>query len=140
MGNRWYDKDPALSSALEHLRKSSDAYQAQVAMNIIKVIIEHHIENNVCVELDRAAGLSLMEGFPHVNESLITGGNLTSTDIQEAYEANLQASSRRRWYDVNETLRSAMQLLRDCPDDLQQKIIPTLTRMIEETLEEPFPI
>ena len=43
---------------------------------------------------------------------------------------------RRRWYDVNETLHSAMNLLQDCPPELQQQLIPSIARMIEQTLVE----
>lgn len=118
-GKRWYDQDPALCRALNTLREASDKYQAQIALNIIKVILEHHIESQAQVEIESLNHETLAEkgfnalGLPH------------SQEHQE----------RRRWYDVNETLRSAMQLLRDTPDDLQQKIIPTIARMIEQTLE-----
>ena len=43
---RWYDKDPILSSAMETLEQSDDGQQIKVAMNIIKIIIEHNIENS----------------------------------------------------------------------------------------------
>ncbi len=102
---RWYDRDPALSRALDHLRQASDAYQAQVALNIIKIIVEHQAAEDAD-EPDDAP-----RDHPH---------------------------QRRRWYDVNATLHSAMQLLRDCPDDLQQTVIPSITRMIEQTLEEHY--
>lgn len=121
-GKRWYDQDPALSRAMEHLRNASDRYQAQIALNIIKIIIEHHIEENSSLDVDELThelqngkGKSIL-GIPHL----------------------VDHAERRRWYDVNETLRSAIQLLRDTPDDLQKKIIPTIARMIEQTLEEPF--
>lgn len=112
---RWYDKDPALKRALEHLRNAPDKYQAQISLNIIKIIIEHKIES---------AG-----GHPVEDISRL---------VEDAAISNIDHGLRRRWYDVNETLHSAMQLLRDCPDDLQKSVIPTIATMIENTLSEVF--
>ena len=44
---RWYDKDPVLSQAVATLEKSDDETQIKVALNLIKIIIEHNIENNL---------------------------------------------------------------------------------------------
>ncbi|MBY0450576.1 MAG: hypothetical protein K2X01_08140 [Cyanobacteria bacterium] len=112
---RWYDQDPALSQALNHLRNASDRYQAQVALNIIKIIIEHQIEGD---------------------------GETTIEDMNKVVDekpGEVDPHLRRRWYDVNESLRSAMHLLRDCPDELQKSLIPTISRMIEETLGDNEP-
>jgi hypothetical protein len=108
---RWYDKDPVLSRALEQLRNAPDKYQAQIALNIIKIIVEHRIEE----------------------ETEIQAGEL---DESLPYKQPWGNNQNRRWYDVHETLRSAMQLLHDCPDDLQTRIIPSIATMIEATLEE----
>lgn len=110
---RWYDRDPALSRALEHLRQASDTYQAQVALNIIQIIVEHQAETEHGEPLEPLA----QEGFCEDG----------TTEHQR---------EKRRWYDVNATLRSAMQLLRDCPEDLQKSVIPSIIRMIEHTLDE----
>ncbi|MBX2861714.1 MAG: hypothetical protein KTR14_10815 [Vampirovibrio sp.] len=110
--NRWYDDDPALTRALEQLRMAPDKYQAQVALNIIKIIIEHKQEDGETTEL---------------------------TEVRERMEASLQNPQpfqSRRWYDLNEALRSAIDLIQDCPDDLQQNVVPTVSRMIEETLKQ----
>ncbi|MEB3206253.1 MAG: hypothetical protein VKK59_02750 [Vampirovibrionales bacterium] len=105
---RWYDQDPALSRALGSLRKASDRHQAQVALNILKVVIEHQIEDETGHSAD---------------------------DVRSIIESTSQLQeNRRRWYDVNETLRAAMHLLYDCPDDLQKTVIPAVSRMIETTL------
>ena len=109
---RWYDRDPALSRAMEQLRTAPDKYQAQVALNIIKIIVEHQMEDDAC-------------GAP---EDMLAAG-MQQTDPARC----------RRWYDVHEALRSAMQLLCDCPDDLQQRVIPSVARMIETTLAEKIP-
>ena len=42
---RWYDKDPVLSQAMETLEHSNDETQIKVALNLIKIIIEHNIED-----------------------------------------------------------------------------------------------
>ena len=42
---RWYDKDPVLSSAMQTLEKSDDETQIKIALNLIKIIIEHNIED-----------------------------------------------------------------------------------------------
>jgi len=112
---RWYDHDPALSKALQQLRQASDKYQAQVALNIIKIVVEHQAEattngSNIPVDANDVS-------------SFLSADNDTETQLL-----------RRRWYDVNETLRSAMQLLHDCPDDLQRTLIPTIVSMIEQSL------
>jgi hypothetical protein len=109
---RWYDKDPALSKALESLRKAPSSYQAQIALNIIGVIVEHHTQVDLELE-QKPAPLSLME--PAVER--------------------LGDIPRKRWYDVNSSLRSAMQLLQDTPPEYQARIIPNIANMIELTLE-----
>ena len=112
-GKRWYDSDPILSGALKQLHRAPDKYQAQVALNIIKIIVEHQIELETKLPV----------------EDLDSALNYRrSWDDHRDY---------RRWYDVHEALSSAIQLLGDCPDDLQRRIIPSIAKMIEETLESP---
>ena len=41
---RWYDKDPVLSEAVKTLEETDDQTQIRVALNLIKIIIEHNIE------------------------------------------------------------------------------------------------
>ena len=43
---RWYDKDPVLSQAMNTLEHSDDDTQIRIALNLIKIIIEHNIEND----------------------------------------------------------------------------------------------
>ena len=43
---RWYDKDPVLSSAMKTLENSDDETQIRIALNLIKIIIEHNIESS----------------------------------------------------------------------------------------------
>jgi hypothetical protein len=110
---RWYDNDPALKNALDQLRNSSDQHQAQIALNIIKIIVEHQMEAETAIHVE-----DLNRALP----------------LAPSQEAQ---SQRRRWYDVHETLSSAIQLLLDSPPDLQQRLIPSLVQMIESTLDAP---
>ncbi len=112
--HRWYDEDPALSKALGQLRQASDKYQAQIALNIIKIIIEHQTEEE---------SKSTLESL---NKNIGNGESIE------------QQILRRRWYDINETLHSAMQLLQDTPDELQKSLIPTIAQMIETSLKEHY--
>jgi hypothetical protein len=113
---RWYDRDPVLRKALGTLHDAADKHQAQVALNIIKIIVEHQME---------ASG---PEGFESSDQALRA--------YAEAASSQHDPNHRRRWYDVNETLRSSLALLHDCPDDLQRSVIPSIALMIEKTLRE----
>ena len=42
---RWYDKDSVLSSAMKTLEESDDETQIKVALNLIKIITEHHLSS-----------------------------------------------------------------------------------------------
>lgn len=107
---RWYDRDPVLSRAMQQLREAPDRHHAQIALNIIKIIIEHQIEAET---------------------------QLPADDLDSALNyRGSHPGPYRRWYDIHETLRSAMQLLNDCPDDLQRQVIPSIADMIEQTLSE----
>lgn len=108
--NRWYDQDPILQRALEQLRMATDKQQAQVALNIIKIIVEHQIEEETNIQPE-----NLDCALPY----------------RRSWDDHRQ---HRRWYDVHETLSSAIQLLGDCPDDLQTRLIPSIAQMIETTL------
>ena len=110
---RWYDQDPALSQALQSLKRASDKYQAQIALNIILIIVEHQIESETLSTVD-----DLLETLEHSKKP--------------------NKTHHRRWYDINGTLRSAMQLLEDCPEDVQQKILPSISAMVEATLKDPL--
>lgn len=123
MTQRWYDRDPALSGAMEQLRNAADKYQAQIALNIINIVIEHLIEEASDSPLNDQGNGNLQLLYDQVG--------IKPSQTSQANSAN----TRRRWYDVNETLRSAMQLLQDCPDELQQKIIPSIATMIDQTLQ-----
>jgi hypothetical protein len=114
--NRWYDSDPVLQRALGQLHQATDKQQAQVALNIIKIVVEHQLEDQ-----------SLE------NPSLVSIEDLDSAlPYRRSWDGHRQ---HRRWYDIHETLSSAIQLLGDCPEDLQVKIIPSIAKMIEKTIQ-----
>lgn len=90
---RWYDKDPVLSEAVRTLEETDDQTQIRVALNLIKIIIEHNIED---------------EKFEAVD------------DIINAVGSGLDDNRRGRWYDIDTTLRTAMNMLQNCPEDTQK--------------------
>ena len=40
---RWYDRDPILSRSMKTLEASDDETQIKVALNLIKIIVEHNL-------------------------------------------------------------------------------------------------
>ncbi|MGE0199890.1 MAG: hypothetical protein AB7P76_02845 [Candidatus Melainabacteria bacterium] len=110
-GNRWYDRDPALSRAMDQLQLAEDKYQAQIALNIIKIIVEHQIEEGTAEPVEDIS--TLINQTPSMNGT----------------------AKHRRWYDLNATLHSAIVMLNDTPEDLQSRIIPAIASMIEDTLK-----
>ena len=92
---RWYDKDPVLSEAVRTLEETDDQTQIRVALNLIKIIIEHNIED---------------EKFEAVD------------DIINAVGSGLDDNRRGRWYDIDTTLRTAMNMLQNCPEDTHKEM------------------
>ena len=99
---RWYDKDPVLSEAVRTLEETDDQTQIRVALNLIKIIIEHNIED---------------EKFEAVD------------DIINAVGSGLDDNRRGRWYDIDTTLRTAMNMLQNCPEDTQKVIAKEMAKM-----------
>ena len=81
---RWYDKDPVLSSAMKTLEESDDETQIKVALNLIKIITEHHLSSTEYESVE---------------------------DIVSATEDVMDESKHGRWYDLDGTLRTAISLL-----------------------------
>lgn len=100
---RWYDKDPVLSEAVKTLEETDDQTQIRVALNLIKIIIEHNIED---------------ERFEAVD------------DIISAVGSGLDDNRRGRWYDIDTTLRTAMNMLQNCPADTQKIIAKEMAQMV----------
>ena len=105
---RWYDKDPVLSQAIETLEHSRDETQIRVALNLIKIIIEHNIED---------------EKFEAVD------------DIINAVGSGLDDNKRGRWYDIDTTLRTAMNMLQNCPEDTQKVIAKEMAKMVVDKIK-----
>jgi hypothetical protein len=114
--HRWYDRDPALARALESLRLAPSRFHAQVSLNMIKILVEHDIEAD-------------NQGGP---DDVVVERLAEAIERAKTLEEHTQ---RRRWYDVNETLRSAMLLLEDMPESLQDELIPSIAQTIEDTLQ-----
>jgi len=119
--SRWYDQDPALSRALACLKQADNRYHAQVAVNIIRVILEHQ-------QLDALHR-------SHNAEQVAPAPPTLETALERAEELN-QRTASRRWFDADESLRAAMLLLADMPDDAQRHVIPAIASHIEATLAE----
>ena len=106
---RWYDRDPILSKAMRILETSDDKFQIQVAVNLIKVIIEHNIENNTFTSID---------------------------DIMSAVEDGRLEKGNARWYDLDNTLRTAIQMLESCPQEMQGKIAHEIANLVTQKLKD----
>ena len=105
---RWYDKDPVLSQAVSTLEHSDDQTQIRIALNLIKIIIEHNIEE---------------EKFEAVE------------DIISAVGSGLDDNRKGRWYDIDTTLRTAMNMLQNCPEATQHIIAKEMAKMVVEKIK-----
>ena len=106
---RWYDRDPILSKSMATLEESDDETQIKIALNLIKVIIEHNITSN---------------NFLAVN------------DILTAVEDGHEVRGSGRWYDIDATLRTAINMLESCPEVAQKAIAKEMARLVVEKIKE----
>jgi hypothetical protein len=106
---RWYDKDPVLSSAMQTLEQSDDDTQIKIALNLIKIIIEHNIANSEFEAVE---------------------------DIISAVEAGVEEDRNSRWYDIDATLRTAMSMLQNCPEQTQHVIAKEMAKMVVSKIKE----
>lgn len=104
---RWYDKDPLLSMAMKTLEQSSDENQIRLAMHMAKMISEHSI--------DAAEAVRSME----------------ERDGDGATSASLE-SNHIRWYDLDRTLKTSVEMLRCCPADLQRDIAREIAQVLRD--------
>ena len=100
---RWYDRDPLLSKMMRILKNSDDDFQIKMAINLIKVIIEHHIDT---------------DQFQSIN------------DIMMAVKDGHIDKGNARWYDADNTLKTAIQMLESCPADMQRRITKDIAEKI----------
>ena len=105
--SRWYDKDPVLSMSMKTLANSSDERQIAVALNLIKVIIEHNIQDNRYENVE---------------------------DIVSAVEDGRIQRGHSRWYDIDSTVRTAIQMLEKCPPDTKKKVALDMAQLVIEKI------
>jgi hypothetical protein len=108
---RWYDRDPILAKAMRILETSDDRFQIQVALNLIKIIIEHNIESNEFKTVE---------------------------DILSAVEDGRCEKGNERWYDIDLTIRTAVQMLENCTEDVQLKIARNIAELITDKLKDSY--
>lgn len=106
---RWYDKDPVLSSAMRTLEQSDDETQIKISLNLIKIIIEHNIENSEFEAVE---------------------------DIISAVEAGVEENRNGRWYDIDSTLKTAMSMLQNCPESTRTVIAKEMAKMVVKKIKE----
>lgn len=105
---RWYDQDPVLSSAMNTLEHSDDETQIKVALNLIKIITEHHLSSTEYESVE---------------------------DIIAATEDVLDDSKHGRWYDLDGTLRTAITLLQNCPETTRKEVAKEMAKNIVELIK-----
>ena len=108
---RWYDRDPILYKAMRILETSDDKFQIQVALNLIKIIIEHNIESNEFKTVE---------------------------DILVAVEEGRCEKGNERWYDIDLTIKTAVQMLENCSEDTQCKIARNIAELITTKLKDSY--
>lgn len=106
---RWYDKDPVLSRSMKTLEDSNDETQIKVALNLIKIIIEHNMAYSE---------------FPDVEE------------IIEAVDEGMIERENGRWYDIDKTLRAAINMLENCPAPTQKIIAKEMAKIVIDKIKE----
>ena len=94
--SRWYDKDPVLSMSMRTLANSSDERQIAVALNLIKVIIEHNIQDNQYENVE---------------------------DIMAAVEDGRIQRGYSRWYDIDTTEKCTPETKKKVALDMAQLVI-----------------
>ena len=105
--SRWYDKDPVLSMSMRTLANSSDERQIAVALNLIKVIIEHNIQDNKYENVE---------------------------DIMSAVEDGRIQRGHSRWYDIDSTVRTAIQMLEKCSAETKKKVALDMAQIVIEKI------
>ena len=106
---RWYDKDPILAKSMHTLEASDDETQIKVALNIIKIIVEHNMAYSEYSEVD---------------------------DIISAVEDGLDPSYNNRWYDIDKTVKVAISMLESTPFETQKVIAKQMAQMVVNKIKE----
>ncbi len=106
---RWYDKDPILSKSMKTLEASDDETQIKVALNLIKIIAEHNIA---------------FSEYTDVNE------------IIDAVEEGLDTRANSRWYDIDRTVRAAINMLQNSSPDSQKLLAKEMAKIVIDKIKE----
>jgi hypothetical protein len=106
---RWYDKDPILSRSMKTLEASDDETQIKVALNLIKIIVEHNLA---------------FSEYTDVNE------------IIEAVEEGMDTRANSRWYDIDRTVRAAISMLQNSPAETQKIIAKEMAKIVIDKIKE----
>ena len=106
---RWYDKDPVLSRSMRTLELSDDKTQIQVALNIIKIIIEHNLAYSEYSSVE---------------------------DLIDAVDDGLVNQGHSRWYDIDKTLRAAITMLENSNQDVQLEVAKQMAKMVVDKIKE----
>lgn len=105
---RWYDRDPVLSRSMKTLEESNDETQIKIALNLIKIIIEHNISTNEFEEVE---------------------------DIISAVEDGIDEKRNSRWYDIDTTVRTAINMLENCPFSVQTSVAKEMAKMVVDKIK-----
>ena len=105
---RWYDRDPVLSNSMKILENSDDETQIKVALNIIKIIIEHNIAYSE---------------YSGVEE------------IIDAVDEGLVNKKGNRWYDIDKTLRTAIAMLENSDQEVQFSVAKEMAKMVVDKIK-----
>lgn len=105
--SRWYDKDPVLSMSMRTLSTSEDSKQIAVALNLIKIIIEHNIKAREYKNVE---------------------------DIVDAVEDGIIQRGNCRWYDLDSTVRTAIQMLERCSPETKQMVALDMAQLVIEKI------
>ncbi len=106
---RWYDKDPILSRSMKTLEASDDETQIKVALNLIKIIVEHNLA---------------FSEYTDVNE------------IIEAVEEGMDSRANSRWYDIDRTVRAAINMLQNSPAETQKMLAKEMAKIVIDKIKE----
>lgn len=106
---RWYDRDPLLSKSMHTLENTDDETQIKVALNLIKIIIEHNISSNEFSEVG---------------------------DILCAVEDSIEPRGNARWYDIDKTVRTAINMLEQSSPEMQHMAAKEIANMVIGKIKE----
>ncbi len=106
---RWYDKDPVLSRSMRTLEFSDDKTQIQVALNIIKIIIEHNLAYSEYSSVE---------------------------DLIDAVDDGLMKKGHSRWYDIDRTLHTAITMLEESSEDVQIEVAKKMAKWVVDEIKD----